>query len=97
MDDKATITLKNAVRFDHNDKRYVVTADVGVFELPFITRQVLLKFEGVAKLELSIYDMDRLVGAYLSLRQIPVPEGLGTRDAPTKGDMVVGELPSDDC
>ena len=68
---RQTIELANVIIWDRNadDKVYVEEVGIAIEQFPFTNRQVFVRFAEGPALDLSIWDMDRLVAAYQSLRQ----------------------------
>jgi hypothetical protein len=88
------IELANTVCRDPNDgaKIYLDQVAFMVRQLPFATRQVLLRFSEGPELDLALIDMDRIAIEYLKMRGVTLPpeaSELANATPPPKGDFVV--------
>jgi hypothetical protein len=81
---KRRIRLCNSVFWDRTkpDKVYMNFVQMAIVRFPFACRQVYLRFVDGPALDLSIYDLDRLVATYLRLRGIKPPSVLGKSAKP---------------
>jgi hypothetical protein len=72
------ITLSNCVHWDRSrgDKVYMDRLHLAISDVWFVMRQVSLRFEDGPAIDLSIYDMDRIVLSYLRKRGIKTPPRL---------------------
>ncbi len=88
------IKLRNTIHWDREkgDKVYLDSLRLSVVQFPFATRQVFVRFANGPDLDLSAFDMDRLVLEYLRLRGVRVPVKLcklAKTKAPPACDFVV--------
>ncbi len=82
---ESTLDLSNVVHCDFvaDDYVYLDWARITIWQETFVTRHVHIRFRNDGpKLDLSIYDMDRIVMAYLTLRGIASPPELETAARP---------------
>ena len=82
---ESVLDLSNVVLCDFvaDDYAYLGSVRIAIWQEAFVTRHVLIGFsDDGPKLDLSIYDMDRIVMAYLTLRGIASPAELGTAARP---------------
>src|SRR3990172_53522 len=88
---KQILELKNSVYWSrkNGDKVYIEAVQIAFDQCPFANRQVIVQFEDGPMVDLSIYDMDRLVAAYLSLRGLVPPTELNESKAPDQCDFTV--------
>lgn len=88
---KKIIRLANAVHWDNRigDKQYLESVQLVVTQHPFAMRQVFIRFSGGPAIDLSIYDMDRFVKAYLTLRGLKTPIGRTRSKKPFRCDFSV--------
>ena len=91
---KMVVELANAVYWDpaEGDKVYLDNVQSVITEVPFDTRQVLLRFVKGPKLDLCIVDMDRITIEYFKLRGIELSANvsdLANAKPPPKCDFVV--------
>jgi len=75
---KRNIKLCNTVDWDprNPDKVYLECLQIAVGGHWFEMRQVFLRFIDGPRIDLSTYDADRIVAAYLRLRGLKPPSGL---------------------
>lgn len=88
---KKKLKLCNVVFWEagRGDKTYVDAVQIGVERFPFTNRQVFLRFIGGPGIDLSVYDADRIVSAYLKIRGIEPPSELCTAAKPDKCDFSI--------
>jgi hypothetical protein len=69
------VRLANCVHWDRHrgDKVYMDKLKLSVTDLPFTLRHVVLRFTDGPAIDLSIYDMDRIVMEYLRQRGVKRP------------------------
>lgn len=87
---RQSVELANVIYWDRaaGDKVYIDSVQLAIDEHSFANRQVFVRFAYGPDLDLSIWDMDRLVAAYQSLREAtPLVQDHSTR--PDKCDFSV--------
>src|SRR6185369_6998731 len=92
--DHIRIELINTVCRDlkNGDKEYTRSVHISLRQLPFETRQVLLRFARGPELDFSLFDMDRLAVEYLRLRGVTLPQDgreLTSVRPPPLGDFLI--------
>ncbi len=91
---RKVVELRNTIHWDHqkDDKVYLHSVQLSLKQFPFAMRQVFLRFVDGPGLDLSTFDMDRLVLEYLKLRGVRLPVdlcNLTNAKAPAGCDFVV--------